>query len=154
MPLIGSSTSEWDGQQAVEQNFGRGHFLAADFNTVGLRREAQVIADAYNRQNQAEFGHQLAADAGDAPQQVILRVFFDQRDQAVADLQFNRVPPPFRALLGRFGFPFKTCGTGSAWITRDFFFSSSTKYAPAAKAAAITMKGTLGMPAPAPAVKR
>ena len=58
---------------------------------VGVRFELHVVTDADRRQQNAQLGGQLAADHGDAIQQIAPLLRVDHLHQSVADLQLQRI---------------------------------------------------------------
>ena len=64
---------------------------AADLDLIFARFEADVVTDAHRRHNDAQFGCELFADVGDAVEQVAALVGVDQRNEAVADFQTDRI---------------------------------------------------------------
>ena len=79
------------GQVAVEAQLAARDLLAAQLDGVGLWVQPQVVADADLGKHDAQLQRDLPAQGRDALQQVAAACGVDQRDQAVADLQLQRV---------------------------------------------------------------
>jgi hypothetical protein len=71
-------------------------FAAADFHAfqrdaVGRRLQFQVVADVHRRRQEADFLGELLADTLDALEQLAILALVDQRNQAIADFQAQRI---------------------------------------------------------------
>ena len=67
------------------------NFRAAHAHDVLVRVQADVVADADGRDDHAELGGDLAADRADAGEQRAAGLLVDERHQAEADRQLERV---------------------------------------------------------------
>ena len=67
------------------------NFRATDAHDVLVRVQADVVADADRRDDHAELGGDLAADRADAGEQRAAGLLVDERHQAEADRELERV---------------------------------------------------------------
>jgi hypothetical protein len=70
---------------------GAGHLAAAHLDRVLVRVERHVVVDAHRRDDHAELAGDLTADDSDAGEQRAARLLVDERDEAEADGELQRV---------------------------------------------------------------
>ena len=80
-----------DGELAVGMHHALADGHAGQPDAIGVRAQLQVVADVHGLHQEAELLRELAADAADAGQQVAALGAIDQRHQAIADFEADRV---------------------------------------------------------------
>src|SRR3569833_1903108 len=83
--------SRIDREFALEVNLGLAHGDAQQRDTIGVRREIEVIADMHRGHEEAQFVRELLAHALDARHELPALILVDQRDQAITDLEADGV---------------------------------------------------------------
>ena len=79
------------GQVVVDEDFGRGHLVALDEHDVLAGAQLKIVAQVQRGDDHAHVQGELAADGADAGQQVAVLLLVDQRDEPVADFEFQGV---------------------------------------------------------------
>ena len=79
------------GHMVTRHHAAARNFRATDAHDVLVRVQADVVADADGRDDHAELGGDLAADRADAGEQRAAGLLVDERHQAEADRELERV---------------------------------------------------------------
>ena len=80
-----------DRQKLASHRFARTHFDTLERDAVSRWFQFQVVADMHRWRQEADFLRELLADAFDTLQQFTALPFVDQRNQAIAHFQAERI---------------------------------------------------------------
>jgi hypothetical protein len=155
----GDDVARIDGEKLAGAHLTAADFHALQRDAVAVRIDLEVVADVHGRRQEADLAREFLADALDASHQFAVGGAVDQRNQAIADFEPQRVdrrdvlPAGFLRLdCGNRGGAC-TSGTAAAACCRlPFFQASQTMAAASSRNAKFGMPGIMPIRPRMPAV--